>query len=92
MICPIRLHRAIIERAVSDATTLSKKPDDILYREPALNWIKKGDEDFVQVCENANLNPKYIQKKILEFIASGAIYRNDRHVEERKKTATIQRS
>jgi len=31
-------------------------------RDEARNWIKCADQDFVEVCENANLSPRIIRQ------------------------------
>jgi len=58
----IRLHRTVIDR-----TLLSTYSSKVKERDQALQWFNLKDDDFIQVCEMACLNPDWVYKVSLEL-------------------------
>ena len=54
------LWRAVISQALYDLTLPPSNREYILWRNRVLNWFKSDNEDFILVCEYANLSVKDI--------------------------------
>ncbi len=59
----IALWRAVILQSILDRLTQSKRGSDILARKNAKNWMKIDNEDFLAVCEFAQLEPDFVLRK-----------------------------
>jgi len=63
---------AVIGQAIADATqkrNLSSKKEIETFnanRSQAVDWLRLGNQDFQEVCDIANLNPKWVIRKYLE--------------------------
>ena len=55
------LWRAVITQALMDAASSSKKRYYIAERAKARAWLKGNTEDFIEVCELADLDPEYVK-------------------------------
>lgn len=64
------LWRSVISQALSDATTNSRKADMRYYRQKAIEWLLGSDDDFIMVCNLAELEPEYVRQKALAAIAA----------------------
>jgi|GEM_PF-2402959 len=71
------LWKAVITQALIDAASNSKKRIDRLNKIRSIEWLREGGEDFVEVCNMANLDPQYVQRKALEAMNRGCKWRND---------------
>lgn len=60
----IALWKAVILQAAVDLKSNSKKKIANTYRIKALMWFSLKNKDFLQVCNWAGLDPKYVYKKI----------------------------
>lgn len=69
-----RLMLAVLLTAILDAagenTGTTAPRERNLVRGTALGWIKDASPDFRAVCELAGLDPLYVRRAALEFIAS----------------------
>ncbi len=59
----IALWKAVILQALVDLQSNSKKKIANTYRIKALMWFNLKNEDFLQVCEYAGLDPNYVYEK-----------------------------
>lgn len=86
------LWRAVITQALMDASSNSKKVIDKVERARALAWFSMRNKDFLLVCALADLDPRYVLKKVKEAIARGCKWRqkpkNTEKTAVRKKKKT----
>ena len=69
------LWRAVITQALMDAASRSQKSEAKRARFEALEWLLTNSRDFQDVCENADLDPDYVQSKAREALARGFEWR-----------------
>lgn len=65
----IRLWRAVLDQAISDALYTGKDPDTLIAKSEAIAWFDLSNEDFITVCDEADLMPdqvKYIFDKAFQ--------------------------
>jgi hypothetical protein len=68
----IALFRAVVLRALSDATKPDRVGRDALQeRSRAREWLLSGSRDFRDVCRFAELDPDYISDKAKALAAAG---------------------
>lgn len=58
------LWSAVLETALSDALT-HKDPTE---KERAIRWFKDGGQHFRMVCDLANYEPSFVQKRVLSLV------------------------
>ncbi len=58
------LWSAVLETALSDALS-HRDPDE---RERAIRWFREGGQHFRMVCDLANYEPSFVQKRVLDII------------------------
>ena len=63
----VSLWRAVILQAIMDIVTDYKRTDDKVEKFYAKNWALNFSEDFITVCEFAELDPKSVHKNIKEI-------------------------
>ncbi len=71
------LWRSVIMQALIDAASNSKKRIDKLNRARAIEWLKYSDEDFIEVCTLANMDPDYVRYNAQKAMDRGCKWRND---------------
>lgn len=76
---PIKAERAlwsaVITQALMDAGSASKKPEAQHEKAKAIRWLLGNSEDFITVCQNADLDPHYVREKAKAAIDRGCIWR-----------------
>lgn len=70
--------RAVITQALMDASSKSKKRENLKAKREAKEWLLGESEDFLCVCCLADMKPEYVKKKIRLALARGCIWRNDK--------------
>ena len=60
----ISLWRAVILQACIDLQTQSQKKLANTFRIKSLLWFNENNENFKEVCINANLDYRYVLKKV----------------------------
>lgn len=60
--------QSVILQAILDATTLSAKPSMQKARTEALAWFCMENDDFLEVCSFANMNPHRVMKGAMREI------------------------
>jgi hypothetical protein len=58
----VRLYKAIIVQAITDASNTNHNPKSRKYELEAKRWIFGDSDDLHDICLNAQLNVKYMQK------------------------------
>lgn len=58
----VSLNKAIITQAIIDATNISTSQDAIKYELEAKYWLFGSSEDFIEICDNAQIHPYFVQK------------------------------
>lgn len=61
--------RAVIVQALMDASTNSKKSENLQSKQDALIWLRGNSKDFLTVCDYAGFEPSFVRdmcKKALE--------------------------
>lgn len=67
--------RAVIVQALMDASSLSKKPENMQYRKDALIWLRGTSEDFHRVCHYAGFDPSCAKHMIKAALEKGCQWR-----------------
>lgn len=62
----IALWKAVILQAMVDLQSNSKKKIANTYRVKALMWFNLKNKEFLQVCNWAGLDPKYVYEKAMK--------------------------
>ncbi|HSQ97271.1 MAG TPA: hypothetical protein VLL98_00965, partial [Rickettsiales bacterium] len=57
------LWKAVILQALVDLQSNSKKKIANTYRIKALMWFNLKNENFIKICNLADLDPKYVSQK-----------------------------
>ena len=63
------LWRAVLLQALTDAKNMSKDPQEVKAKREAISWIFDDNQDFNEVCMNAEINPGLVRsaaEKMLE--------------------------
>lgn len=58
----VGLWKAVIIRALEDLSLPSSNKRYKLWKKQACLWFTQADEEFITICELANLSPQYILK------------------------------
>jgi hypothetical protein len=69
------LWRAVITQALMDASSHSKKTEAKRSKTEAIQWLKGESDDFLDVCDQANLNPSYVREKAVQALLRGCNWR-----------------
>lgn len=56
----VSLWRAVLCRAIIDAQSESQRKKDPLHKIDAIEWLKETCEDFIEVCDLAQVDHKQI--------------------------------
>lgn len=67
--------RAVIVQALMDASSLSKKPENLQHKHDALVWLRGTSEDFHRVCHYAGFDPSCAKQMIREALERGCNWR-----------------
>lgn len=68
--CPeVALARAIILQAIIDASSVSNEKVANKMQKDAYNWIFCDNEDFFDICCDAEFEPEYVRKVTSEFLS-----------------------
>jgi hypothetical protein len=60
----VRLFRAVLDKALYDCLDA----DNAKVRTEALEWVSTDNEDFVEVCTLAMLNPEFVKDKFQRYL------------------------
>ncbi len=82
----ISLWRSVITQALMDAGSESKKTENKRAKHEAISWLLGGGEEFLTVCEMAEMCPDYVMRKAKEAIGRGCVWRKSSSVKARKLT------
>ncbi len=80
----ISLWRSVITQALMDAGSESKKSENKRAKHEAISWLLGGGEEFLTVCEMAEMCPDYVMRKAKEAIGRGCVWRKPSSVKKRK--------
>jgi len=80
----VSLWRAVITQALMDAKSNSKKNSFIKAKKEAISWLLGGSDDFILVCELADLDSKYVMNNAKKAIDRGCVWRKINHNSHRK--------
>lgn len=69
------LWAAVITQALMDAGSESRKPEARHEKAKAIRWLLGNSEDFITVCQNAELDPQYVRSKAKAAIERGCVWR-----------------
>lgn len=69
------LWAAVITQALMDAGSESRKPEARHEKAKAIRWLLGNSEDFITVCQNADLDPQYVRGKAKAAIERGCVWR-----------------
>ena len=61
--------RSVIVQALMDASSNSRKKENLQWKEEALIWLRGTSKDFLIVCEHAGFEPEFVRdmaKRALE--------------------------
>lgn len=58
----VTLWRAVVIQNLDDLLLPASNHKYRIWRQQAIKWFMKADEDFYSVCEYANLSPGKVQK------------------------------
>jgi hypothetical protein len=61
------LWSAVLETALSDALS-HRDPSE---KDRAIQWFRDGKQHFKMVCDLANYDPGFVQKRVLDLIDGG---------------------
>jgi len=64
----IRLWRAVIDQALIDFLMNSEVSENLANKERAKIWLRGKTEDFLVVCDYAQLNPKEAREHIFNIV------------------------
>ncbi|MBL0726032.1 MAG: hypothetical protein JJW01_03705 [Alphaproteobacteria bacterium] len=67
----IGLFRAIIMQALIDCVNHSKRTEDKLAKQQALEWFREDNTDFILVCQFAQLNHNWVLQQSIAAIKNG---------------------
>lgn len=69
------LWRAVIVQALMDASSNSKKKENIQAKEEALIWLRGNSKDFATVCCRAGYEPSFVRDMAKQALESNCIWR-----------------
>ena len=72
-----RLWKAVITQALMDAGNNAKDRFAKAARRKALLWLTTRSDDFLYVCEMADLEPEYVEAKVKYALSRGCKWRED---------------
>lgn len=58
------LWKAVIMQAVLDIMNTSKRTEHIVAKRDAISWFNLKNKSFLRVCDNADLKPAWVLKKV----------------------------
>ncbi len=67
----VKVWRGVIKQALVDALSQSKRQRSQTIKKRAIEWISEGGDDFITICEFANLNYQSVQNNLLLYISLG---------------------
>ena len=67
--------RAVIVQALMDASSNSKKKENIQWKEEALVWLRGNTKDFIIVCHYAGFEPEFVREMAKRALERECIWR-----------------
>lgn len=67
--------RAVIVQALMDASSNSKKQENIQSKQEALVWLRGNSQDFATVCHHAGYDPEFVRDMARKAIERGCNWR-----------------
>ena len=58
-----------------DALSNAKNPETQYHKHEAIRWLTENSKDFIEVCQNAGLDPDDIRRKAKKAIANPSLWR-----------------
>lgn len=81
--------RAVITQALMDASSNSKKPENLKARREARNWLRGNNEDFLYICELADMDPQYVRRKARLALARNCVWRQSPKNKKRREKSKL---
>lgn len=69
------LWRAVIVQALMDASSNSKKKENLQSKEEALVWLRGTSRDFVAVCHHAGFEPEFVREMARRALSRECVWR-----------------
>lgn len=69
------LWKAVIMQAVLDIMNSSARTENIVAKQEAISWFSLRNPNFLKVCEYADLNAKWVLKKVRFALKNPTIWR-----------------
>ncbi len=67
--------RAVIVQALMDASSNSKKTENLQSKREALIWLRGNSKDFLTVCDYAGFEPSFVRDMCKKALAHGCQWR-----------------
>lgn len=67
--------RAVIVQALMDASSNSKKQENLQSKQEALVWLRGNSKDFLEVCQNAGFEPEFVRDMAKKALEKGCAWR-----------------
>lgn len=65
----------VLTQALLDASSKSRKPENLKAKREALAWIRGYSEDFQQVCDMAQMDPELTHRKMIKALENDCVWR-----------------
>jgi hypothetical protein len=73
--CEQAAWRAVIVQALMDASSNSRKKENIQWKEEALVWLRGNTRDFLTVCHYAGFEPEFVRDMAKRALERECIWR-----------------
>jgi hypothetical protein len=77
------LWRAVITQAMVDATSQNSRRETLFQKMEAIQWLVGGCDDFLEVCQRAELHPDYVRIRAKKALANPGFWRTEAGMSER---------
>lgn len=67
--------RAVLVQALMDASSNSKKKENIQWKEEALIWLRGKSQDFLMVCHYAGFEPEFVRLMAKRALQRDCVWR-----------------
>jgi hypothetical protein len=67
--------RAVLVQALMDASSNSKKKENMQWKEEALIWLRGKSQDFLTVCHYAGFEPDFVRLMVQRALSRDCVWR-----------------
>lgn len=67
--------RAVIVQTLMDASSNSKKKENLQWKEEALIWLRGNSRDFMEVCHYAGFEPEFVRDTAKRALQRDCLWR-----------------